>query len=121
MKNYLQNYLTEYSLNRVSICFYDFTNAESSSIDTNLFGFSARNIAIRATTDAAAVATATTATESAAGVFVLGDGARTVPRVAMPRILETATHLREMLDPCARLSAGQSHCHPSEWDEIAGR
>lgn len=95
------------------------TNAESSSIDTNLFGFSARNIAIRTTTDAAT--TATTATESAAGVSVLGDGARIVPRVAMPRILETATHLREMLDPCARLSAGQSHCHPPEWDEIAGR
>lgn len=104
------------------ICFFMIlTNAESSSIDTNLFGFSARNLAIRATTDAATVATATTATEPATGVSVLGDGARTVPRVAMPRILEAATHLREMLDPCARLSAGQSHCHPLEWDEIAGQ
>ena len=51
---------------------------------------------------------------------MLGNGAGTVSRVALPRVLAAASRLREMLNARARLYTGQPHCHPLEWDEIAG-
>ena len=97
-------------------------NAESSDIDASLLGFSARDLTVRAATATATdAAAAATTGEPAAGITVLGNGAGTVPRVALSRVLATTTRLREMLDPRARLSAGQPHCHPLERDEIAGK
>ena len=54
----------------------------------------------------------------AAGIAVLGDGARALPGDTLSRLVEAQEGLREVLDPRRRLSHWQLHAHADQRSEI---